>query len=154
MNKSRKSRPFVQILKYILISDAWRELSPSAVKVFIELQRRYKGDNNGRISLSVTEAASFTGMSRNTAQRALQELLELGFIKCHMKGAYSLKLRHASEWEVTDKQVKAGTAPSRSFMKWKAPKKQKPVANIGFTDTNSGVVVSINNKTIAKKGTG
>ena len=106
--KGQVSPPFVQILKYILTSEAWRNLSPSAVKVFIELQRRYKGDNNGRITLSVTEAAEFCGMARNTAHRALQELLELGFVKCHFKGAYSLKMPHASEWELTDKQAKAG----------------------------------------------
>jgi hypothetical protein len=154
-NKGRgKVPPYIQLRKYILISEAWRELSGNAVKVLVELQRRYKGDNNGRISMSVTEAAEYCGMARNTAHRALQELQELGFIKCHFKGAYSLKMPHASEWELTDKQVKPGCAPSRDFTKWKPPKKQKPVAIIDKHNLNSGNVISINDKPVSKIGSG
>jgi hypothetical protein len=57
-------------LQYELVnSDAWRTLSGPAIKVFLELRTRYHGGNNGRLHLSLDEAARLLGLGKSTVQR-------------------------------------------------------------------------------------
>jgi hypothetical protein len=57
------------------------------------------GTNNGRLGLSIRRADR-CNIARGTAQRAFVELQERGFIDC-MKGAFSRKAPHATEWRLT-----------------------------------------------------
>src|SRR5215469_15568591 len=67
---------------------AFRSLSGAALKVFLEVRTRFNGCNNGDLSLSLDEAARLLGIGKGTAQRALAELTEKGFIAMTKKGQW------------------------------------------------------------------
>lgn len=99
----------------LLRSPAWRSLSGAAVKVWIELRTRYGGANNGRLTLSLDEAARVLGLGKASVGRALSELQEKGLIVQTRKGQWYGRL--ASEWAVTDKGVD-GAPPSNAWRQW------------------------------------
>ena len=79
---------------------AWRGLSGPAVKVWLELRARYNGGNNGRLTLSLREAAELLGMGKTTAQRAFAELQAAGFLSLEKEGCWYGRKAH--EWRCTD----------------------------------------------------
>lgn len=102
--------PFVRSL-------AFRSLSGSAVKVFIELRSRFNGGNNGDLSLSLGEAAQTLRMSKTSAKRAFDELRCKGFIVCTSTGSWYG--RRASTWGVTTEAIHLPTAELRPRDDWK-----------------------------------
>lgn len=82
-------------------SEAFRSLSGTALKWFVELRSRYSGRNNGELSVSCEEAANILGMGKATALRAQRELARKGFIVLTRRGTFRQKL--ASEWALTDR---------------------------------------------------
>lgn len=48
----------------MLRSDAWRSLSGAAVKLCLELSTRFRGGNNGKLHLSLNEAAELLGLGK------------------------------------------------------------------------------------------
>ena len=60
-------------LPYAMIkSQAWRALSGPAVKLWLELHTRFNGGNNGKVFLSMNEAAEILGLGKATVQRVWQ----------------------------------------------------------------------------------
>jgi DNA-binding transcriptional MocR family regulator len=105
-----------------LNSPAYVSLSLPARSAFFEVLRGYNGANNGKIALSVRQLAERMNYSINTAMRALQELVEKGFVEPRIKGSFSVKFRHATEWRLTDRRCDAtGARQSQAFLKWKPP---------------------------------
>lgn len=102
----------------LLRSPAWRSLSGPAVKVWIELRTRYNGGNNGRLTLSLDEAARLLKLGKATVGRALDELREKGFVVRTRQGQWYGRL--ASEWAVTDKGVD-GVPPTNAWRQWQPP---------------------------------
>jgi hypothetical protein len=82
---------------------AWRSLSGSGVKVYVELRSRYNGRNNGDLSLSYGEAAGLLGLGKTTIKRAFDELAEKGFIIRMSEGHWYG--RRAATWAVTDQTI-------------------------------------------------
>ena len=134
MSKRRKRKPnatgrndgdgqYLPISYTMAHSAAFRALSGGALKVWIELRSRYNGSNNGRVSLSLREAANLLGMSQTTAQRGFKELEDKGFIKCRSRGSWYG--RRAAEFILTDRAFD-GHAPTRDWQRWK-PKKKSSV---------------------------
>ena len=107
----------------MLQSLAWRSLGGSAVKVFIELRCRFHGHNNGKLILSVEEAARLLHMGKATVLAALAELVEKGFVVCTRKGQWYGRL--ASTWAVTDKGVD-GSTPTNAWRQWQPGTVLKP----------------------------
>ena len=130
--KRRKRRPnatgrnhnnqFLKIDYDMAHSAAWRSLSGSAMKVWIELRTRYNGRNNGDLSLSLDEAARLLKMGKATVLRAYQELEEKGFIRMVERGQWYGRL--ATTWEVTDKPHK-GYPATNDWSSWREPRKPK-----------------------------
>ena len=117
----------VRLYGWFLKSKAWQHIDCKSRCAYIELARRYDGSNNGRISCSVEEIAKSIQSSKATAMRALQALETHGFIVCTKKGAFSLKLKHASEWRLTEhSDNKTHEIATKDFMHW--PENQKPVS--------------------------
>ena len=54
-------------------SEAFRSLSGPAAKIWPELRSRFHGGNNGRLTLSLEEAARLLHMGNATAMRAFAE---------------------------------------------------------------------------------
>ena len=104
-------------------SVAFRSLSGTTLNVWIELRTRYNGHNNGLVSMSLREAADLLGMSQTTAQRALVELAQKGFIKRRTRGSWYG--RKAAEFILTDVRYD-GQAPTREWQSWR-PKNKSSV---------------------------
>jgi len=109
-----------------LRSPAWRSLSGAAVKVWLELHTRYNGGNNGRLHLSLNEAAEILGLGKATVQRAYVELAEKGFLVLEAEGNWYS--RRAHDWRITTKprNTFGGKDPATfDFRAWKPPQKTK-----------------------------
>lgn len=117
--RSRKNSNFVMLDRLLLRSPAYQSLSAQARAVLVELFDRYNGRNNGRIGLSVRDAASRCNVSKNTVHRALGELQDKGFVEVVTPGGFSRKTRHATEWRLTHHRCDVtGATPSRTYKKW------------------------------------
>ena len=83
------------------------------------------GSNNGRLPFSVREAATELRIGKSTAARALQALIDRGFIVAMQRGAFSLKKRHATEWRLTEfpSDVDGGLA-TKDFARWSREKSE------------------------------
>ncbi len=113
---------FVPMPYAMLRGPAWRSLSGPAVKVWLELRSRFRGGNNGELSLSLDEAAKLLGIGKTTAMRAFNELEERGFIRKVKQGQWYGRL--ATEWAVTDRSFR-GQNPTRDWKDWKPAKRRK-----------------------------
>ncbi|UFI02148.1 helix-turn-helix domain-containing protein [Roseibium aggregatum] len=91
---------YINLPYSLLRHPAWRSLSGPAVKVFFELRSRFNGGNNGKLHLSLDEAANLLGMSKSTVQRSFKELEQKGFIAKTKQGQWYG--RQATEWQTTD----------------------------------------------------
>lgn len=105
MGKSnRKSEGQYVPLPYTqLKSKAWRSLSGSAVRLWLELHTRYNGGNNGALTLSYAEASDILGMGKATIQRAYDELVAKGVLVLEREGNWYH--RQAHEWRLTTKPM-------------------------------------------------
>jgi biotin operon repressor len=112
--------PYAQIK-----SPAWRSLSGAAVKVWLELHTRYNGGNNGKLHLSMKEAAEILGIGRATVKRAFDELEAKGFLVLEIPGDWYC--RRAHDWRLTTKPMqgsKGKVAATLDWRGWQPPKKQ------------------------------
>ena len=113
---------YVALPHWMMRTEAWRSLDCVARCAYLELAMRYAGpgSNNGRLPYSLQEMAEALNVSKMTAQRALHMLQERGFIVEMKKGAFSYKLRHASEWRLTEHGCDVtGTLATKEFSCWK-----------------------------------
>ena len=86
-------------------SDAIRDCDPSSRVIFMEILRRFNGYNNGKISLSVREAADKANISIGTANKKIRRLVEVGLIKITRDSGFNMKGRTAREFEITFHKV-------------------------------------------------
>lgn len=68
---------------------------------------------------SVKMGCERLNVSNKTVIKAFKELEEKGFIICRCKGAFSVKFRKASEWEMTHLKPVSGGKAKKTFMQWK-----------------------------------
>jgi hypothetical protein len=122
--KRKKKSKFLMIEGYILRSPAWRALSPNDRAAYLELKWRYDGLNNGRIGLGCRELAEALGTSKMTALRALDSLMEKGFLAKAKASGFNVKHRAATEWRLTEYTCDVtGELPTKEFMRWGADEK-------------------------------
>ncbi len=117
--RSRNGPGFIQIHRYLLKSSAWLSLTPQARAVYIELAAIYNGSNNGELALSQRDAARRCRIAKDTAAKVLQELIEKGFIAVVTGGSFGYKLRHATEYRLTDYEY-GNKLPTKEFMNWRS----------------------------------
>lgn len=118
--RRKKEPPHIRLYHSIMDCPAWYHLTGNSVKLLMHLVRLDNGKRNGQIAYSTRRAAEETGMSEKTCRRCLVELQEKGFIRCTQKGAFSLKVQHASEWRYTWAAWPEGKmGPTRDFEKWR-----------------------------------
>lgn len=98
---------FVQ--RSLLDEPAFRALGTTAQMLYIWLKLEWKGarlNNNGKIRLSVRQAAHFLGVSLNTAARAFHDLQAKGFIAVTRPARLGLGGEaKGSEFELTELQM-------------------------------------------------
>jgi DNA-binding transcriptional regulator YhcF (GntR family) len=116
-SKGRSNKEtFVMLRHDIYKSLAWKSLDTVARCVWLEIMYRYNGINNGEISLSCSEAAALTNVSKNTASLAFNRLIEAGFIRIALNSCFNMKQRRARRWRLT--QVACQKNPASK--EWKA----------------------------------
>jgi hypothetical protein len=106
---------YVNLPYAMLLSRAWLSLSGSAARLWLLLRTRFNGGNNGKLTLSLEEAANLLHMSKATVFAAFAELEEKGFVVCAKRGQWYGRL--ASEWAVGDKGVN-GAMPTYAWRQW------------------------------------
>lgn len=123
---------FLQLPYFLLVSAAWRSLTPQARAVFLEVAMLHNGHNNGFLALSVRDAASRANISKDTATRCFAALRDRGFLVCTAKGHFDRKVPHAAEWSVTLWGCsRSGDRASKAFMRWRPSVKEKPRSESG-----------------------
>jgi len=120
----------VRLHRWLLQSQAWKSLSLAARCLLIELYDEHNGDNNGYFFMGVRTAAERLGVGKNLANRSFQELEDRGFIRARQRGSFNLKVRHATQWILTEYGF-AGQPATKDFMRWPQSGMQKPVPNGG-----------------------
>lgn len=128
---SRKAKMLrhVRLYHYLMQTEAWKSLGALERSIYVEMAARYAGDgsNNGRIGYSIREAAATFRVGKSSAARALAVLQDRGFIVARIKGAFSLKVRHSTEWRLTEFGCDlTGALPTKEFARW-SPENQKSV---------------------------
>lgn len=129
-HKGRRVEPrHVRLYHTVTGCEAWRDLSGNAVKVLIALLRYDRGGDNGALFMSARAAGLEAGLSKNTANTALRELEEHGFIASTEIGHFHSGGGKATQWRVTWQAVKGvegvpNMPPTRGFERW-----TKPVGN-------------------------
>ncbi len=108
---------FIKLDHLLLQHPAFETLTGRAVKLFLYVYKRFNGSNNGQISYSVREAAALLRCSKDTASATFQELVEHRLLEPTVKGAFSLKLRHATTWRITLAPT-PGRAPTNDYAHW------------------------------------
>ena len=120
------SEHFTKMVRAMMETAAWRSLSTAAQSLYVWLKLEWHGsgfNNNGKIRLSVRQAAFKIGVSRNTAARAFHELQAKGFIvitKHARLGVNGQATRPA--FELTELALPHGvsTTGRRLYKEWKS----------------------------------
>lgn len=98
--RSTKEGRFAGIPHSVMDSPGYAATHTPARAILLELAKRYYGSNNGRIALSVRDAAKGCRIGVNTAARAFGELVDCGLIECVEKGEFKRNNRRASEFRL------------------------------------------------------
>ena len=134
-NKREASPRHVRLYHYMTNSRAWHDLNAVARAIYIEIAKRYAGvgSNNGRIPYSVREAAAELKIGTATASRALGASVDHGFIVPVTKGAFSRKIRHATEWRLTEFpcDVTNTLTATKDFMRWERKRSAETTEHLG-----------------------
>lgn len=122
--KRKGKEKFIAVYAYVKRSIAWKALTPVERAAYLEVKWRYDGVNNGRIGLGCRELADELGMGRDTANRALEALVDKGFIAKAKASAFNVKNRAVTEWRLTEYSCDVtGELPTKEFMRWGLAKK-------------------------------
>lgn len=117
--RSGKEPRHVRLYHSMMKTEAWKSLSCVERCVYIELAKRYGGSNNGRIACSLKQLVDALGISKSTAQRALNSLQDRGFISLMKRGGFNMKTRHATEWRLTEHKCDVtGNLATKDFERW------------------------------------
>ena len=129
----KREGQYISLSYFLLRTQAWRSLSGTSIKVLLELHTRFNGSNNGRVFLSMNEAAEILGMGKSTVQRAYKELAAKGFIVKTRHGSWYGGTAH--EWRLTLKPVQNAQGkrigpPSHDYKQWKPPPKKQKLGSV------------------------
>ena len=112
MQKKRKLRPnatgrgevvrFLSLPRPVYNSPNFIMLSPSAVKLLIDIGIQYNGGNNGDLQASLNPMRTRGWVSSSTLNRARQELLHYGFIELTRQGGLGCCSLYAITWQSID----------------------------------------------------
>lgn len=138
MGKSKIEKRKEQYLKIpyaVLSHHNFKLLSGNSVKILLEICLRHSGFNNGKIAISLDKLTKNLNISRSTAQRSINQLLQTQFIVRPKKGYFTG--RKASEYGVTflnSKDMPAsniwGQAPRFKMVKRKNKNNRKGLSAI------------------------
>lgn len=126
IGRSDKAPRHVRLHHWMMETAAWQSLSPVDRALYVELASRYNGPgtNNGRIPYSVREAAHRLHIGKTNASGSFARLQERGFIIVMREGKFDRKIRHSSEWRLTEFPCDlTGEMATKNFVRWIPPEK-------------------------------
>lgn len=142
-SKAEKAPRHVRLEHWLMRTPAWRDLDCVARCAYVELASRYAGagSNNGRIPYSLREMADALNTSKATAMRALERLQDHGFVVLTKRGYFNVKLRHSTEWRLTEFMCDVnGALATKDFVRWsKMQNTVSPENPIGCRDETARV---------------
>lgn len=115
---------YTKMLRSTMETPAWRALSTTAQALYPWLKLEWKGtdyNNNGRIQLSIKQAAKKLGVSINTANKAFHHLQAKGFIVVTEMGALGVSgVGKSPKYELTElgHPNSNSFAPQRLYIQW------------------------------------
>lgn len=127
MRRDPRGEHWTKLLRATMEEPAWRALSPVAQALYPWLKLEWRGpdaNNNGRISLSVRQAAERLGVIPDTAARAFRELQAKGFIVLidHARLGIDGAAKSAT-YELTELKMPAAERDGRKlYQEWKKGK--------------------------------
>ncbi len=136
---------FVYLPYAMIKSPAWRALSGPAVKLWLELHTRFNGGNNGKVFLSMNEAAGILEIGKATVQRAFEDLQDKGFVVLEQEGNWYH--RRAHEWRLTTKAMQTRSGKKAATHDWRFWQPQKTKRGSETDPSASSVVPFENPKT-------
>ena len=157
VNKTGRSKAesrHVRLHHWLMNTAAWQHLGALERATYVEISSRYNGSNNGQIGYSVRDIAEVFGVGKSTAARAFKLLEDTGFIVCATKGGFNRKIRHSTEWRLTEFDCNVtGEIASKVFARWSpsipptGPQKQntvppqvRTVPTVGPNGTSGGTI--------------
>jgi hypothetical protein len=113
--RSTKPARYAALPHDVLTSPGYRACSPAARAVMLELIMLHNGFNNGKIGLSIRDAATRCNIGKDTAARAFQELDDNGLVDCVEKGSFRdypsvIPQLAAKTWPTSPQWVKVRSA--------------------------------------------
>ena len=119
---------FVRLFHWMLQTPAWRSLGSVERALYVEILGRYGGPstNNGSIGYSIREAATALRIGKTRAAEAFSTLEERGFIGTSKKGHFDRKVRHSTEWRLTEYGCDmTGALATKDFARWSPDAKSR-----------------------------
>ena len=119
--RSKGEPRHVRLYHWFMQTSAWQSLNAVERAIYVEMALRYAGtgSNNGKLHYAVREAVESVHIGKSTAARALQVLQERGFIVPVAKGAFSVKVKLATTWRLTEFPCDVEHKPAtKEFTKW------------------------------------
>ena len=98
----RDSRPFLRVPRHLVDSPEYANLSAIAVKLMIDLQAQYRGNNNGDLSIAWKLMKPRGWKSKDTLYRAIGELQDLGFAMVTRRGGRRIPTLYALTYLAID----------------------------------------------------
>lgn len=132
-----KSEHWTKMVRPLMQTDAWRALSTSAQALYPWLKFEWRGpkaNNNGKLRLSVRQAANCLGCNRKTAARAFHDLQAKGFIVQTEGACLGIGGEAKSpSYEVTELALPGPGVGRKLYLDWQSnhdfPVKSAPVNN-------------------------
>ena len=116
-----KGLVFVVLYQWEMDCQAYRHLSVYGRALLMEFRKVYNGHNNGKIVMSVRQAAKLINCTKNTAAKTIKELEGKGWIRNVTEGSFSQKTnKTASTWRITNQPIGTGvdTPATKEYERW------------------------------------
>ena len=115
LKRAKRAGPFILLYEEMLSSPAYRDLNCKARSLLIEFMRIFLPSRNGRLSITVVNAAQLLRVNKDTASTMFRSLAEHGFIAL-TRGEYWQE-RLAREWRLTFECCN-GREPTDDWRRW------------------------------------
>lgn len=97
-----RENSFLRLPHFLLESSEFAELSPTGVKLLLDVAMLYRGANNGDLELVWSKLKIRGWRSQSTIHKAKDELLATGWLVCTRHGGKNRCSLYAITWEPID----------------------------------------------------
>jgi hypothetical protein len=132
--RERLADHFTTLIRQNMETPAWKALTIHAQALYPWIKLEWRGpraNNNGKIEMSVRQAADLLGCSRETAGRALHDLQRKGWLIVTEKASLGTEgAARGNKYEITEIPLPGeAMRPRNLFREWH-PDRELPVADI------------------------